>query len=67
MSINDEVFESLGVDTVLSAAQLAYSIAADLDYNSILTFIRRIDEHIGDSVFSDRLLELARELTGDQT
>lgn len=47
--------DEIGIDITAGLEQVAYAIATDLDYNDVIEFIERVDEHIADSHFTDLL------------
>lgn len=54
--------DAVGIDVTVGLAQVAHSIASEMEYDEIVEFIQRIDEHIGDSEFTDRLKAAVAEL-----
>lgn len=45
----------VGIDVTVGLAQVAHSIASEMEYAEIVEFVQRIDEHIADSHFTDLL------------
>lgn len=50
------------IDITINAMDLMTSLASDLNYDDLFSFIVELDDSIGDSVFTERLYEYFKSI-----